>query len=59
MDNADDFDPDNVDDADDDQTMTGMMGAAALNVDEEDADADGDEELEDGDNNGSFGGAAT
>ena len=29
--------------------MTGMMGATALNADEEDVDADGDEELEDGD----------
>jgi F-box and leucine-rich repeat protein GRR1 len=49
-----------VGDVDDDQTMTGMMGAAALNAaDEEDADADGDEELEDGDNTGSFGSVAT
>lgn len=36
--------------SDDDQTMTGMMGAAALNT--EDDEADGDEELEDGDDNG-------
>jgi F-box and leucine-rich repeat protein GRR1 len=33
-------------DADDDQTMTGMMGATVLNGDE---DADADEELDDGD----------
>ena len=46
----DDFDQDTV--GDDDQTMTGMMGATALNADEEDADADGDEELEDGDGGG-------
>jgi len=40
--------------------MTGMMGAAALNAaDEEDGDVDGDEELEDGDNTGPFGGMAT
>ena len=32
--------------------MTGMMGATALNADEEDADADGDEELEDVDGGG-------
>lgn len=47
--------PNALGDVDDDQTMTGMMGAAALNAaDEEDgdADADGDEELEDGDNTG-------
>ncbi|KAH6681894.1 hypothetical protein B0J14DRAFT_501689 [Halenospora varia] len=45
-----DFDQDTVGDADadDDQTMTGLMGATALNADE-DADADGDEELEDAD----------
>lgn len=42
---------------DDDQTMTGMMGAAAINV-ADDEDADGDEELED-DTNNSFGGVAT
>jgi F-box and leucine-rich repeat protein GRR1 len=40
----DDFDNDTVNDADDDQTMTGMMGATALNADDEDA--DGDEELD-------------
>lgn len=40
----DEYDNDTVNDADDDQTMTGMMGAAALNVDDEDA--DGDEELD-------------
>jgi len=48
-------------DDDDDQTMTGMvgatammgMGAAALNADDEDA--DGDEELEDGDGGVTFG----
>ena len=33
--------------------MTGMMGATALNADEDDA--DGDEELEDGDTSQSFG----
>jgi F-box and leucine-rich repeat protein GRR1 len=33
-----------VHDGSDDQTMTGMMGATALNVDDEDA--DGDEELD-------------
>lgn len=33
--------------------MTGLLGAAALNVaDEGDDDADGDEELEDGDTGG-------
>lgn len=40
----DDFDNDTINDADDDQTMTGMMGATALNADDEDA--DGDEELD-------------
>lgn len=40
----DEYDNDTVNDADDDQTMTGMMGAAALNADDEDA--DGDEELD-------------
>jgi hypothetical protein len=36
---------------DDDATMTGMMGAAALNA--EDDDGDGDEELDDGDGDNS------
>ncbi|TVY90559.1 SCF E3 ubiquitin ligase complex F-box protein, partial [Lachnellula willkommii] len=45
--------PNALGDVDDDQTMTGMMGAAALNAaDEDDGDADGDEETEDGDNTG-------
>ena len=38
------YDNDTVNDADDDQTMTGMMGAAMINADDEDA--DGDEELD-------------
>jgi F-box and leucine-rich repeat protein GRR1 len=43
----DDFDSEAREDAEDDQTMTGLMGATALNGDE---DADGDEELDaDGD----------
>jgi F-box and leucine-rich repeat protein GRR1 len=38
---------DEVDDADDDQTMTGMMGTTNLNADEDaDADGDGEEELD-------------
>ncbi len=47
-----------VADDDDDQTMTGMMGATALNAVDDD-DADPDEELDDGENTGgaSFGGA--
>jgi F-box and leucine-rich repeat protein GRR1 len=40
----DEFDQETVHDGDDDQTMTGMMGATALNGDDEDA--DGDEELD-------------
>jgi F-box and leucine-rich repeat protein GRR1 len=48
---------------DDDQTMTGMMGAAALNVDDDgdaDADADDNDDLDDNDIiNGSFVGTAT
>jgi len=36
-------------DADDDQTMTGMMGATAINGAEDEGEAEGDEELEDGD----------
>lgn len=44
---GDDFDPQTVDDADDDQTMTGMMGTTTLNGDEDvDVDGDGDEELD-------------
>jgi F-box and leucine-rich repeat protein GRR1 len=43
----DDFESEAREDAEDDQTMTGLMGATALNGDE---DADGDEELDaDGD----------
>lgn len=39
---GDDFDQETI--VDDDQTMTGMMGATALNGDEDgDADADGDD----------------
>jgi hypothetical protein len=50
------FDPSvdgGFDNDDEDRTMTGMggatamMGAAVLNADDEDVDADGDEELED------------
>ncbi|RFU25297.1 hypothetical protein B7463_g11036, partial [Scytalidium lignicola] len=44
----DDFDEETVAAGEDDQTMTGMMNATALNADEEDA----DEELDDGDGNG-------
>jgi hypothetical protein len=58
---SDDFDQETV--VDDDQTMTGMMGATALNADEDgDGDADGDDNDDLDDNevgNGSFGGAAT
>lgn len=43
-----DFDEETVAAGEDDQTMTGMMGATALNADEEDA----DEELDDGDGTG-------
>ncbi|TVY58178.1 SCF E3 ubiquitin ligase complex F-box protein grrA, partial [Lachnellula suecica] len=52
---SDSFGENTSEDAEDDQTMTGMMGATALNAEDDDADADGDEELEDG----SFGGATT
>lgn len=53
-----DFDQETV--VDDDQTMTGMMGAAALNVDEDgDADGDDNEDLDDDGGHGSFVGAAT
>jgi F-box and leucine-rich repeat protein GRR1 len=56
-----DFDQQTI--VDDDQTMTGMMGAAALNVDDDgdaDADADDNDDLDDNDAiNGSFVGAAT
>jgi len=38
------YDQETVHDADDDQAMTGMMGATILNGDDEDA--DGDEELD-------------
>ena len=56
-----DFDRDQETVVDDDQTMTGMMGATAINGDEDadadaDADGDNDEELDDGDGpNASFG----
>jgi F-box and leucine-rich repeat protein GRR1 len=44
---GDEYDPRAVDDVDDDQTMTGMMGTTTLNGDEDgDVDADGDEDLE-------------
>jgi F-box and leucine-rich repeat protein GRR1 len=49
---ADDYLPQMASDGDDDQTMTGMMAGTALNADDE---ADGDEELDDGD----VGGAST
>lgn len=43
----DEFDPRVVEDADDDQTMTGMMGTATLNPDEEaDVEVEGEEELD-------------
>lgn len=49
-----DYDEENIgdNDVDDDQTMTGMMGATALNGDDDDA--DGDEELEDVDGSQNF-----
>lgn len=40
------YSPQLTGDADDDQTMTGLMGATALNVDD---DGDADEELDDAD----------
>jgi F-box and leucine-rich repeat protein GRR1 len=44
---GDDYDHRSIDDVDDDQTMTGMMGTTTLNGDEDgDVDADGDEDLE-------------
>ena len=44
---GDEFDVRAVDDVDDDQTMTGMMGTTTLNGDEDgDVDGDGDEDLE-------------
>ncbi len=52
VDPADDYLPQMASDGDDDQTMTGMMAGTALNADD---DADGDEELDDGD----VGGAST
>lgn len=42
-----DYGPQVVDDGDDDHTMTGMMGSATLNAeDDADVDGDGDEELD-------------